>query len=64
MLVNTRLRKLLKYLKTMYVKDRLHVSLSIVHDIINRYKESGGMSVYIGQGCKIYLNANDLQSLR
>src|SRR4029434_7567466 len=35
-----------------------------VHNIIKRFKESGGISVRKGQGCKPKLNNRDLRSLR
>ncbi len=42
----------------------LDISPSTVHNIIKRFKESGGISVRKGQGCKPKLNNRDLQSLR
>ncbi len=42
----------------------LDISPSTVHNIIKRFKESGGISVRKGQGCKPKLNNRDLRSLR
>ncbi|KAI2645509.1 Transposable element Tcb1 transposase [Labeo rohita] len=42
----------------------LDISPSTVHNIIKRFKESGGISVRKGQGCKPKLNDRDLRSLR
>ncbi len=41
----------------------LDISPSTVHNIIKRFKESGGISVHKGQGCKPKLNNRDLRSL-
>ena len=40
------------------------ISPSTVHNIIKRFKESGGISVRKGQGPKPKLNNRDLRSLR
>ncbi len=42
----------------------LDISPSTVHNIIKRFKESGGISVSKGQGRKPKLNNHDLRSLR
>ncbi len=42
----------------------LDISPSTVHNIIKRFKESGGISVRKGQGHKPKLNNRDLRSLR
>ncbi len=42
----------------------LDISPSTVHNIIKRFKESGGISVRKGQGRKPKLNNRDLRSLR
>ncbi len=42
----------------------LHISPSTVHNIIKRFKESGGISVRKGPGRKPKLNNRDLRSLR
>ncbi len=42
----------------------LDISPSTVHNIIKRFKESGGISVPKGQGRKPKLNNRDLRSLR
>src|SRR4029434_5632078 len=42
----------------------LDISPSTVHNIIKRFKESGGISVHKGQGPKPKLNNRDLRSLR
>ncbi len=42
----------------------LDISPSTVHNIIKRFKESGGISVRKGQGCKPKLNNRDIRSLR
>ncbi len=42
----------------------LDISPSPVHNIIKRFKESGGISVRKGQGRKPKLNNRDLRSLR
>ncbi len=42
----------------------LDISPSTVHNIIKRFKESGGISVHKGQGRKPKLNNRDLRSLR
>ncbi len=42
----------------------LDISPSTVHNIIKRFKESGGISVCKGQGRKPKLNNRDLRSLR
>ncbi len=42
----------------------LDISPSTVHNIIKRFKESGGISVRKGQGRKPKLNNHDLRSLR
>ena len=42
----------------------LDILPSTVHNIIKRFKESGGISVRKGQGCKPKLNNRDLRSLR
>ncbi len=42
----------------------LDISPSTVHNIIKRFKESGGISVRKGQGRKPKLNIRDLRSLR
>ena len=42
----------------------LDISHSTVHNIIKRFKESGGISVRKGQGRKPKLNNRDLRSLR
>ncbi len=42
----------------------LDISPSTVHNIIKRFKESGGISVRKGQGRKPKLNNCDLRSLR
>ncbi len=42
----------------------LDISPSTVHNIIQRFKESGGISVRKGQGRKPKLNNRDLRSLR
>ncbi len=42
----------------------LDISPSTVHNIIKRFKESGGISVLKGQGRKPKLNNRDLRSLR
>ncbi len=42
----------------------LDISPSTVHNIIKSFKESGGISVRKGQGCKPKLNNRDLRSLR
>ncbi len=41
----------------------LDISPSTVHNIIKRFKESGGISVRKGQGRKPKLNSRDLRSL-
>ena len=50
----------------MFLKERrdLDISPSTVHNIIKRFKESGGISVRKGQGPKPKLNNRDLRSLR
>src|SRR4029434_2567121 len=52
-----------------YVSQRkigrdLDILPSTVHNIIKRFKESGGISVRKGQGCKPNLNNIDLRFLR
>ena len=42
----------------------LDISPSTVHNIIKRFKESGGVSVNKGQRCKSKLNNRDLRYLR
>ncbi len=42
----------------------LDISPSTVHNIIKRFKDSGGISVRKGQGRKPKLNNRDLRSLR
>ena len=42
----------------------LDISPSTVHNIIQRFKESGGISVRKGQGRKPKLNNRDIRSLR
>src|SRR4029434_2650585 len=42
----------------------LDISPSMLHYIIKRYKESGGISVRKGHGCKPTLNTRDIGSLR
>ncbi len=46
------------------IERYLDISPSTVHNIIKRFKESGGISVRKGQGCKPKLNNRDLRSLR
>ncbi len=41
----------------------LDISPSTVHNIIKRFKESGGISVHKGQGRKPKLNNRDIRSL-
>ncbi len=64
---NKYVRKLLKCLKTMSSKKdrkRFGYFTFTVHNIIKRFKESGGISVRKGQGRKPKLNNRDLRSLR
>ncbi len=62
---NKYVRKLLKCLKKIGKIGRdLDISPSTVHNIIKRFKESGGISVRKGQGRKPKLNNRDLRSLR
>ncbi len=65
---NKYVRKLLKCLKTNGPQRKigrdLDISPSTVHNIIKRFKESGGISVRKGQGRKPKLNNRDLRSLR
>ncbi len=64
---NKYVRKLLKCLKQCSSKKigrDLDISPSTVHNIIKRFKESGGISVRKGQGRKPKLNNCDLRSLR
>ena len=59
--------KLLKCLKTMFLKERgryLDILPSTVHSIIKRFKECRGISVRKGQGRKPNLNKCDLRSFR
>uniref|UniRef100_A0A803JU59 Paired domain-containing protein n=1 Tax=Xenopus tropicalis TaxID=8364 RepID=A0A803JU59_XENTR len=42
----------------------LHLSTSIVHNIIRRFRESGTISVRKGQGRKTILDARDLRALK
>ncbi len=46
------------------IERDLDISPSTVHNIIKRFKESGGISVRKGQGRKPKLNNRDLRSLR
>ncbi len=65
---NKYVRKLLKCLKQCSSKkDRKrfgYFHLQQLHNIIKRFKESGGISVRKGQGRKPKLNNRDLRSLR
>ncbi len=64
---NKYVRKLLKCLKqcsSRKIGRDLDISPSTLHNIIKRFKESGGISVRKGQGRKPKLNNRDLRSLR